>query len=61
MKLTSMAVYEEQDDLPLSAWIKAEAPLQKQSAVGMRAPKFDAPGDIGSYGWRGGGGDPDFG
>lgn len=58
MKHTSIAVCEEHDNLTAPAWIKAESPLQKQNAVGMHAPKFDAPGDIGSYGWRGGGDPP---
>lgn len=57
MKHTPFDVCEEHDDTA-PAWIKAEAPLKKQTAVGVRAPKFDAPGDIGSYGWRGGGDPP---
>lgn len=55
MKHANFAVCEEHDDLTPSAWIKAEAPLQKNDAVGVRAPKIDAPGDIGSYGSRHGG------
>ncbi len=57
MKHTPFAVCEEHDDAT-PAWIQAEAPLKKHNAVGMHAPKFDAPGDIGSYGWRGGGDPP---
>lgn len=55
MKHANFAVCEEHDEPTAAAWIKAEAPLQKDNAVGMRAPKIDAPGDIGSYGSRHGG------
>ena len=57
MKYTTMAVCEEHDNPTDLVWIKAEAPLKKHDAAGMRAPKIDAPGDIGSYGSRHGGGD----
>ncbi|HJR74377.1 MAG TPA: hypothetical protein VJ806_12135 [Luteimonas sp.] len=59
MKPKHFSAYEEHDDAA-PAWIQAEAPLKQQNAVGLRAPKIDAPGDIGSYGSRGGG-DPDLG
>lgn len=59
-KHTNFAVCEEHDNQTHPAWIKAEAPMQNQNTVGTRAPKIDAPGDIGSYGSRWGG-DPDLG
>lgn len=59
MKTENFAVCEEHDDAK-PAWIRAEAPMKNQNAVGLRAPKIDAPGDIGSYGSRWGG-DPDVG
>jgi hypothetical protein len=53
MELQELFVHEEDVIASNPFGVPMDAPLQKQAAMQIRAPKFDDIGDIGRYGSRG--------